>query len=212
MIGSRICYHRRKAVAPLKVEIAAVVLDGPSELPSPKGGGPIGGARTSRQRRRTAWLPSPKGGGPIEGSRNSGPSRPGSSSYHRRKAVAPLKDIAVRCHPQPTVRYHRRKAVAPLKVSTLTADGGLLWRYHRRKAVAPLKDDGRCQCRAGVRRYHRRKAVAPLKGRQTTVPQHRGHPQLPSPKGGGPIEGASNHSASTSRTSTVTIAERRWPH
>ena len=108
-------FHRRKAVAPLKVVIYVPVGSSAPMFPSPKGGGPIEGTASQETSRRSERFPSPKGGGPIEGWAMSGKGRTWSFSFHRRKAVAPLKEAYPRNPPLHLVRFHRRKAVAPLK-------------------------------------------------------------------------------------------------
>ena len=64
---------------------------------------------------REYQFPSPKGGGPIEGGRTSCWFWSANTSFHRRKAVAPLKEITYRRSLDGTPGFHRRKAVAPLK-------------------------------------------------------------------------------------------------
>ena len=108
-------------------------------FPSPKGGGSIEGlpwrCRCSTRRE----FPSLKSGGPIEAgcSRFQGSARP--SSFHRRKAVAPLKLHRLCPGRVPSPRFHRRKAMAPLKhpstgAPMMTSSAS----FHRRKAMAPI--------------------------------------------------------------------------
>ena len=63
----------------------------------------------------------------------------GATRFHRRKAVAPLKDHQHGRQRDDDDRFHRRKAVAPLKVGLGLEVQLRMARFHRRKAVAPLK-------------------------------------------------------------------------
>ena len=142
--SSRCCstgYHRRKAVAPLKFVGSTEKVGVGVKLPSPKGGGSIEVLSTwAKLVVGRSGLPSLKGGGSIEVTTKNRPTSSPGPSYHRRKAVAPLKlarpsggcagglllpspkgggSIEVCSQPSGlrsgTLGYHRRKAVAPLK-------------------------------------------------------------------------------------------------
>ena len=81
-------------------------------------------------------FPSPKGGGPIEGQNGPSPTALFLFSIVR----APLKALNIDRCAEVTLGFHRRKAVAPLK-DPPHGPGGVcrLEGFHRRKAVAPLK-------------------------------------------------------------------------
>ena len=158
-------------------------------------------------------FPPSKGGGPIEAGLSTPRPGRGSASFHRRKAVAPLKRACTTATPSRISSFHRRKAVAPLKLLVAAHLNPRHDGFHRRKAVAPLKHRHRREpsqhppsfhrrkavaplkpavCRLARRRgangFHRRKAVAPLKRDWRTHQHHRPGLAFPPSKGGGPIE------------------------
>ena len=133
------------------------------------------------------------------------------SSFHRRKAVAPLKRQGPDQQQVRRPGFHRRKAVAPLKhqlpgPQRVTVEPG----FHRRKAVAPLKRAQQPGLRPGTEPgFHRRKAVAPLKLLELVVAQGRGEcfhrRKAVAPLKLGEVD-VGRHSL------VVSIAERRWLH
>ena len=137
---------------------------GYSEFPSPKGGGSIEGP-SIRAGRLSGWrpFPSPKGGGSIEGRPSAGDS-PRSRSFHRRRAVAPLKAHGAAVYADLVRRFHRRRAVAPLKGLARTNDEGDMALFPSPKGGGSIEGstESRSARRAGAG-FHRRRAVAPLK-------------------------------------------------
>ncbi len=109
-------FHRRKAVAPLKLWGIVWVTTNKDGFPSPKGGGPIEATGRSWPCPTLGRFPSPKGGGPIEAGCEGRLLQALVVGFHRRKAVAPLKPIDCAISHAPHAGFHRRKAVAPLKL------------------------------------------------------------------------------------------------
>ena len=122
-------FHRRKAVAPLKV----------SSVPyrhRRKAVAPLKERPTVLEPMER--FPSPKGGGPIEGCYGSIPANY-QGCFHRRKAVAPLKEpegigveYCLSC-------FHRRKAVAPLKGADQVRVLPLIFLFPSPKGGGPIE-------------------------------------------------------------------------
>ena len=112
-------FHRRKAVAPLKRRRPSASCHlAKSEFPSPKGGGPIeaaAAARAAADPPPAAQFPSPKGGGPIEANNRKAYTRV-ATRFPSPKGGGPIE--AMMAQQSTGIReagFHRRKAVAPLK-------------------------------------------------------------------------------------------------
>ena len=156
--------------------------------------------RTPRAIRQARLFPSPKGGGPIEAG-NNGVCTCAPHTFHRRKAVAPLKLLDDRGRRAAGKAFPSPKGGGPIEARS---SAGQLLRtpssFHRRKAVAPLKRQRRHPADRGDDPFPSPKGGGPIEAILCHVsPSTAGY--FPSPKGGGPIEALTPTGTSTSKRS-----------